>query len=215
MTKDEFTQLRARIVSLFRGGDDDEEIQRIFNRNCINLDFPRAWSALDEYALQDGGAKRRFIPGKFLRIYEAQPAPKRVVLVDREAQAREHQLAEARKVSALAAIREEREQIREDLRMASVDDVDAIIAQLVEWGAPRPAGDRATWPFPYAMAVSDLMRNRMRAAPTSAGYYEQVRDDRGQWVDDPTRPFRLLTARAWWQTYGVAGLVARGLAPVG
>ena len=215
MTQDELAQLRARAKTLFRGGDDDDEITRLWMREARNFDFERAMAALHQYAVMDGGPTRRFIPGKFMRAYEAQPSPKRTVLVDRSAQQREADLREARRISEAASIREEREADRRTVLTANPLVVGEIVDQLILWGAPRPPAQPETWPMPWYMAVADILLDRVRAAPTEAGYYEQVRDDRGQWVDDPTRPLRPLPAREWWRAYGAAGLAARGVLAVG
>lgn len=213
MTKDELIQLRARANALFRGGDDDPEIQTLFMQRCAGLDFLRAMAALNEYGLADGGPKRRFIPGKFLRFYDAQPEPRRVVLVDREKLAREAALKEAKRAEEWASIREERERDRRAVLTANPLEVGEIVDALVGWGAPRPPAQPEQWPHPWFLAVADILGDRVRAAPTEGGYYEQVRDDRGEWRDDPTRPLRPMPARDWWKTYGVPGLAARGILP--
>jgi len=215
MTQEELAQLRARAKTLFRGGDDDDEITRLWMREARTFDFERAMAALHQYAVMDGGPTRRFIPGKFMRAYEAQPSPKRTVLVDRSAQQRETDLREARRISEAASIREEREADRRTVLTANPLVVGDVVDQLIAWGAPRPPAQPETWPMPWYMAVADILLDRVRAAPTEAGYYEQVRDDRGQWVDDPTRPLRPLPAREWWRAYGAAGLAARGVLAVG
>ena len=216
MTQDELAQLRARAKQLFRGGDDDDEITRLWMREARNFDFLRAMAALNQYAVMDGGPTRRFIPGKFMRAYEAQPAEKAaVVLVDREKHQRDFDLKAARDAAAFAAIREERERDRRAVLTANPLHVGEIVDQLVVWGAPRPPAQPETWPMPWFMAVADILHDRVRAAPTEAGYYEQVRNDRGEWTDDPTKPLNPLPARAWWEAYGAAGLAARGVLAVG
>ena len=216
MTQDELAQLRARAKQLFRGGDDDDEITRLWMREARNFDFLRAMAALNQYAVMDGGPTRRFIPGKFMRAYEAQPAEKAaVVLVDREKHQRDFDLKAARDAAQFAAIREERERDRRAVLTANPLHVGEIVDQLVLWGAPRPPAQPETWPMPWYMAVADILHDRVRAAPTEAGYYEQVRNDRGEWTDDPTKPLNPLPARDWWRDYGAAGLAARGVLAVG
>ena len=216
MTQDELAQLRARAKQLFRGGDDDDEITRLWMREARNFDFLRAMAALNQYAVMDGGPTRRFIPGKFMRAYEAQPAEKAaVVLVDREKHQRDFDLKAARDAAAFAAIREERERDRRAVLTANPLHVGEIVDQLVLWGAPRPPAQPETWPMPWYMAVADILLDRVRAAPTEAGYYEQVRNDRGEWTDDPTKPLNPLPARDWWKAYGAAGLAARGVLAIG
>lgn len=215
MTSDELAQLRARARKLFRAGDDDDEIAALWMRECQRLEFTRAMAALNQYAMMDGGPSRRFIVGKFMRAYEAQPEPRKTVLVDRDRQQREFDLKAARDAAAFAAIREERERDRRTVLTANPLHVGEIVDQLVLWGAPRPPAQPETWPMPWHMAVADILLDRVRAAPTEGGYYEQVRDERGAWVDDPTKPLRPLPAREWWRVYGAAGLAARGVLAVG
>jgi hypothetical protein len=213
MTKDELAQLRSRVNALFGAGDDDPEITRLWMAQCQGLDFARAMSALNQYAVNNGGKKSRFITGRFMRFYEAEPEPRRVVLVDREKLAREAQLKEARRAEEWASIREERERDRRAVLTANPLEVGEIVDALVVWGAPRPPAQPEQWPHPWFLAVADILGDRVRAAPTEGGYYEQVRDDRGEWRDDPTRPLRPMPARDWWKTYGVPGLAARGILP--
>lgn len=215
MTSDELAQLRARARKLFRAGDDDDEIAALWMRECQRLEFARAMAALNQYAMMDGGPSRRFIVGKFMRAYEAQPEPRKTILVDRDKQQREFDLKAARDAAAFAAIREERERDRRTVLTANPLHVGEIVDQLVLWGAPRPPAQPETWPMPWFMAVADILLDRVRAAPTEGGYYEQVRDERGAWVDDQTKPLRPLPAREWWRAYGATGLAARGVLAVG
>lgn len=214
MTKDELAALRGRVATLFGGGDDSPEVAQLWMRHCTNLDYTRALAALDEYALNHGGKASRFITGKFMRHYEAQPEPRRVVLVDREAKAREAALEEARRAERAHAIREEREADRRLVLTANPLVVGEIVDDLVSWGAPRPPSHPEHWPAAWVIAVSDLLRGGERAAPTPGGYYEQTRDDKGRWVDDLSRPLHPVPVRDFWQRWGAAGLAARGLAPV-
>lgn len=215
MTSDELAQLRARARKLFRAGDDDDEIAALWMRECQRLEFARAMAALNQYAMMDGGPSRRFIVGKFMRAYEAQPEPRKTILVDRDKQQREFDLKAARDAAAFAAIREERERDRRTVLTANPLEVGEIVDQLILWGAPRPPAQPESWPMPWHMAVADILLDRVRAAPTEGGYYEQVRDERGAWVDDPTKPLRPIPAREWWRAYGAAGLAARGVLAVG
>lgn len=211
MTKDELLALRRRVNTLFGAGDDHEEIAHLWMQHCANLDYERALAALNQYAVNDGGKSRRFIVGKFMRHYDAQPEPRRVVLVDREAKGREAQLKEARRAEEAASQREERERDRRTVLTANPLQVGEVVDELVGWGAPRPPAHPEAWSTPWFLAVADILLDRTRAAPTEGGYYEQVRDERGEWRDDPTRPLRPLPAREWWRVYGAAGLAARGM----
>jgi hypothetical protein len=213
MLKTELASWLSRSRELFPLGAENVEVWAAFTTRLAKVEYDRALRALEDYAIERSGTGRKFIPGIFQEYFAKLPDvedTQRMYLESAQRLEREsvRQLTYSR-------ISDERDMMRDTVANAKASDVAAIVEELVLWGAPRPAGDRSVWPWPYTMAVYDILTDTMRAAPTENRYYEQVRDDRGQWVDDPTRPFRLLTARAWWQTYGVAGLVARGLAPVG
>jgi hypothetical protein len=215
MTKDELAQLRGRAAALFGKGDDDPEIARLWMAHCQGLDFTRAMSALNEYALNHGGRESRFITGRFMKFYEAQPEPRRVVLVDRQAKAKEAALKEAQRAERAHAIAEEREADRRLVMTSNPLLVGEIVDQLVGWGAPRPPSHPEHWPYPWIVAVSDLLRGGTRAAPTANGYYEQTRDENGQWVDDISRPLNPVPVTEFWCRWGAAGLAARGLLAAG
>lgn len=215
MTKDELALLRGRAAALFGKGDDDPEIARLWMAHCQGLDFSRAMSALNQYALNHGGKESRFITGRFMKFYEAEPEPRKVVLVDRTAKAREAALAEARRAERAHAIAEEREADRRLVMTANPLEVGEIVDQLVGWGAPRPPSHPEHWPSAWFVAVSDLLRGGTRAAPTPGGYYEQTRDEHGQWVDDLSRPLNPVSVAEFWQRWGAAGLSARGLLAAG
>jgi hypothetical protein len=215
MTKEELATLRGRMAALFGDGDDHAEIGAIWMRHAAQLDFIRAMAAMEQYALHDGGKKRRFIAGRFLKYYEAQPEPRKVVLVDRTAKAREAQLVEAKRAERAHAIAEEREADRRLVMTANPLLVGEIVDRLVGWGAPRPPSHPEHWPSPWFIAVSDLLRGGTRAAPTANGYYEQTRDEHGQWVDDLNRPLNPVPVGEFWQRWGAFGLAARGLLAAG
>jgi hypothetical protein len=122
--------------------------------------------------------------------------------------------AGAPRAAPAAAIREERDMIHRTVKHADPRRVAEIVEFLVSCGARRPAAQVENWPWLWTLAVADILLDRVRAAPTEAGYFAQVSDDRGAWVDDPTRPLRPLPPREWWAAYGVPGMAARGLAEV-
>lgn len=219
MERDQIAVVRTRARELFRGEDfDHAEIMQLWFRQLASREYTleRAMRALDKYALRHGGVKGRFIVGQFMRFLDAEPKDEpRTVLVDREKAQREFDLKAARDAERLAAIREERERDRRTVLTANPLEVGEIVDTLVAWGAPRPPAQPESWPMPWYLAVADILLDRVRAAPTEGGYYEQVRDHAGNWTDDTTKPLRPLPAREWWRVYGVAGLAARGVLAVG
>lgn len=219
MLREEIVQVRTRARALFKAGDfDHDEIMALWFRQMGSREYTieRANRALDKYALRHGGEKGRFIAGQFMRFLDAEPKDEpRVVLVDREKAQREHDLKSARDAEMIASIKAEREADRRTVLTANPLHVGEIVDDLVAWGAPRPTGQPESWPMPWYLAVADILLDRVRAAPTEAGYFAQVRDERGAWVDDPTKPLRPLPAREWWRHYGAAGLAARGLLAIG
>ena len=219
MERDQIAVVRTRARELFKGGDfDHDDLMSLWFRQMASREyqFERVMRALEKYALRHGGSNGKFIVGQFMRFVDAESRDEpKVVLVDREKHQRDFDLKAARDAAAFAAIREERERDRRAVLTANPLHVGEIVDQLVVWGAPRPPAQPETWPMPWYMAVADILHDRVRAAPTEAGYYEQVRNDRGEWTDDPTKPLNPLPARDWWKAYGAAGLAARGVLAVG
>lgn len=219
MERDQIAVVRTRARELFKGGDfDHDDLMSLWFRQMASREyqFERVMRALEKYALRHGGSNGKFIVGQFMRFVDAESKddPK-VVLVDREKHQRDFDLKAARDAAQFAAIREERERDRRAVLTANPLHVGEIVDQLVLWGAPRPPAQPETWPMPWYMAVADILLDRVRAAPTEAGYFEQVRNEAGAWVDDPSKPLRPLPAREWWRAYGAAGLAARGVLAVG
>lgn len=71
MTDSELVKWSDRVRSMFRG-EMDEVLFTLARSRISALSFASAWAALDDYAIAHGGAKSRFIPGKFLEFYAAQ-----------------------------------------------------------------------------------------------------------------------------------------------
>lgn len=219
MERDQIAVVRTRAREFFKGGDfDHDDIMSLWFRQMASREyqFERVMRALEKYALRHGGTKGKFIVGQFMRFVDAESKDEpRVVMVDREKLQRDFDLKAARDAQQFASIREERERDRRTVLTANPLEVGEIVDMLVGWGAPRPPSQPETWPMPWFMAVADILLDRVRAAPTEGGYFEQVRNEARAWVDDPTKPMRPLPAREWWRAYGAAGLAARGVLAVG
>lgn len=215
MEREQIVLVRTRARELFKGGDfDHDEIMHLWMRRMASREYTleRAMRALDQYAVRHGGSKGKFIVGQFMRFVDAESRDEpRTVLVDRAALRREAELKLARQAEQDAATAEAIEADRRVVTQADPAAVNQIINDLISWGAPPLRVAPSSLPRPWRMAVADILLDRIRAAPTEAGYYEQVRDDTGAWVDDPSRPLRPLPAREWWRLYGAAGLAARGV----
>jgi len=215
MEREQIVLVRTRARELFKGGDfDHDEIMALWFRQMASREyqFNRVMRALEKYALRHGGSKGKFIVGQFMKFLDAESREEpRTVLVDRAALRREAELKLARQAEQDAATAEAIEADRRVVMQADPAAVNQIIHDLISWGAPPLRVAPSSLPRPWRMAVADILLDRIRAAPTEAGYYEQVRDDTGAWVDDPSRPLRPLPAREWWRLYGAAGLAARGV----
>lgn len=213
MTKSELAAWLSRSRELFPLGAENVAVWSAFTTRLATLDYERATKALESYAVASSGPGRKFVPGIF-NDHLAQ-VPDRADTARSHAESAERQQREIERPAAAQRIKDERDADRRTVFAANPLIVGEIVDELVSWGAPRPSPRPEEWPWPYTLAVADLLLDRERAAPTPNGYYEQVRDHRGVWVDDPTKPFRLLPAREWWRLHGAPGLAARGVLAVG
>lgn len=213
MTKTELALWLSRCRELFPLGAENLEVWAAFTTRLTRCDSTRALQALEDYAIASSGPGRKFVPGIFQDHFARLPDVEDSRRVHVECAERFER--EAARDRTYERIREERDVDRRAVLTANPLKVGEIVDQLVGWGAPRPPAHPEAWPSPWYMAVADILGDRQRAAPTEHGYYEQVRDHRGVWVDDPTKPLRLVPAAEWWRAYGVAGLRARGVLAAG
>ena len=213
MTKNELAAWLSRSRELFPLGAENVSVWSAFTQRLAALDYERAIKALESYAVASSGPGRKFVPGIYSEHLER--VPDRADNARAHAESAQRVAREVARGAAAQRIKDERDADRRTVATANPLHVGEIVDELVAWGAPRPPLRPEEWPWPWTLAVADILTDRVRAAPTEAGYYEQVRADHGGWVDDPTKPLRPLPAREWWRVYGVAGLAARGFLPVG
>ena len=145
MTDSELVKWAERVRVLFRG-DIDELLFSLAKNRIAEMSFTGAWAALDDYAIAHGGARSRFIPGKFLEFVAARKQLD-AGQTDADQRAADRLNAEGQ------VARETREQI-EVIRRGPRSRVDAAIESL-GWGMPPREVER--WPRSFLIAVSDLL----------------------------------------------------------
>ena len=152
MTDIELVKWAERVRVLFRG-DMDELLFSLAKNRIAEMSFTGAWAALDDYAIAHGGARSRFIPGKFLEFVAArkQLDAGKIAAIRRQTDA--DQRAADRLNAEGQVARETREQI-EVIRRGPRSRVDAAIESL-GWGMPPREVER--WPRSFLIAVSDLL----------------------------------------------------------
>ena len=160
MTAPELAEFVARVRKLFRG-EMDEDIFALAKSRIAGLRLAVCMNALDQYALQYGGLRGRFIPAKYFEIY----GKLTIENDDREQSARrvassfDRALAldvEAATVAADWAAR------RAEIDRAEPQLVAEILAALQRVGWERAPDSRDDWSRAYLIAVSDLATNRNR-----------------------------------------------------
>lgn len=167
MTKEELAKLRLRVAALFGAGHEDEEIACLWIREAAQLDYQRADLALSRYALLDGGPKRRFIAGKFMRIYG--DIPERAEMSRTAIEERERIAAREAERAALA---EEWRRARARCELLAPEQIEQISNLLTRTRAPL-SRDPATWSISTVWVVNaildgDPIPEVLRSAPPSA-----------------------------------------------
>jgi hypothetical protein len=152
MTDSELVKWAERVRVLFRG-DMDELLFSLAKNRIAEMSFTGAWAALDDYAIAHGGARSRFIPGKFLEFVGARKQLDGAKLAAIRRQTDADQRAADRINAEGQVARETREQI-EVIRRGPKARVDAAI-QSLGWGMPPREVER--WPRSFLIAVSDLL----------------------------------------------------------
>jgi hypothetical protein len=166
MTKEELAKLRLRVAALFGAGHEDEEIACLWIREAAQLDHQRADLALSRYALLDGGPKRRFIAGKFMRIYGE--IPERAEMSRTAIEERERIAARDAERAALA---EEWRRARARCELLAPEQIEQISGLLARTRAPL-SRDPSTWSLATVWVVTaildgDPIPEVLRSAPPS------------------------------------------------
>lgn len=158
MTREQLATFCESARRLFRG-ETDQELFRLALPRVAALRADDATAALEEYAVTWGGARARFIPGKFFEFVST-ISSRSSETREREARLRRcDEIALARDAMA-TAVSSEWSTLRREIETANPLVVGEHVAYLrsVGWGSPPPAF--ADWSRSWVVAVSDLLAGR-------------------------------------------------------
>ena len=158
MTKQQLAEFLGRSRLLFQG-EIDEVIFDLAKTRIAGLPFERCIHALNEYALQFGGSRGKFIPSKFFEFYAQVGEIERARIVDPSPAVEAYeQSVDADWARVLAQV-----------ESLEAEELDEIVATLTRVGWPRPQGTIAQWGKRWLLACADISRSRVVALPTSDG----------------------------------------------
>jgi len=172
MTRDELAAFTARANRLFRG-ETDRELWSLALPRIAEMESSVALAALENYAIQWGGPRARFIPAKFFEFL-ADVQTRRSEIAQREARVRE---ADRRRIgSSRDAMVAEADwaSLRREIEVANPlavgDAIDAL--RSIGWGNPPAAF--ADWPRRWIVAVADVVSGRTcRAYNPDSGNFDR------------------------------------------
>jgi hypothetical protein len=156
MNDQELVKWSDRVRSMFRG-EMDEVLFTLARSRIAALSFASAWAALDDYAIAHGGAKSRFIPGKFLEFYAAQRKIDGPRLEAIKRQTEQDQKERDRIYWSDATNRDRDEQLAL-IAGASPARIDAAVGYLQSLGWDGLRGEPSTWSKARLLAVTDILR---------------------------------------------------------
>lgn len=174
MTREELAAFSARANRLFKG-ETDRELWSLALPRIAEVESSLALAALENYAINWGGPRARFIPAKYFE-YLAEVQIRRSEMSQREARQREF---DRRRISSSrdAMICEaDWASLRREIEVANPLVVGEAIDALrsVGWGTPPAAF--AEWPRRWIIAVADVVSRRTCRAynPETGGFDREV-----------------------------------------
>ncbi len=156
MTDSELVKWSDRVRAMFRG-EMDEVLFTLARSRIAALSFASAWAALDDYAIAHGGAKSRFIPGKFLEFYAAQRKVDGPRLEAIKLQTEQDQKERDRIYWSDATNRDRDEQLSL-IASASPARLSAAVEYLESLGWDGLRGAPGAWTKARLLAVTDILR---------------------------------------------------------
>ncbi len=158
MTREELAAFTARANRYFRG-ETDRELWALALPRIAEMESSDALAGLENYAINWGGPRARFIPAKFFE-YVADVRMRRSEMSQREARQRE---CDRRRISSSrdAMICEaDWASLRREIEVANPLHVGEAIDALrsVGWGSPPVAF--SDWPRRWIVAVADVVSGR-------------------------------------------------------
>jgi hypothetical protein len=160
MTSAELAEFVAKTRRLFRG-EMDEDIFSLAKVRIAGLKIEKCLTALDNYALDYGGVRGRFIAAKFFEYYTKitiddqanAESGNRITSILKRAQSLQD---ETREVNA------EWDAIRREVDQADPTEVSNALDLLHSAGWIYPPPDRSRWRKSHLLAVSDIVARRAR-----------------------------------------------------
>jgi len=173
MEPSELADFAIKARSFFRG-DWDEDLWRIALPRIAAEQKEVAFNALDDYAIQFGGPRAKFIPSRFFAhviqlrdsLESSRAAERRIA----EANRRAFESSESARI--VDADWSER---RREIETADSTAIGEAVSFLRSIGWGSPPQDFSKWPRVWILAVSDLLTDRVVAGldPFGGGFYEE------------------------------------------
>ena len=173
MTRDELAAFTARANRYFKG-DTDRELWSIALPRIAEETAEVAMSALENYAIQWGGPRARFIPSKFFEFL-ADVKSRRLEMSQREArerEARRRAIANDRDAMICEA---DWLALRREIETANPLEVGEAVDALRSLGWGNPPASLSDWSRPWIIAVADLVTGReVRGRNPETGEFDHV-----------------------------------------
>ena len=193
MTREDLAGFTARANRYFKG-ETDRELWSLALPRIAEESAEVAMAALENYSIQWGGPRARFLPAKYFEFL-ADVKVRRLELTQREARERE---ARMRSISAsrdATVCEADWLSRRREIETANPLEVGEAVDYLRSLGWGNPPEAFGAWSRPWILAVSDLVCRR-----TLAGYDR----DRQGFEDEGRNPLRLVSASTFYREAGKA-----------
>jgi hypothetical protein len=193
MTREELAGFTARANKYFKG-ETDRELWSLALPRIAEESAEVAMAALENYSIQWGGPRARFLPAKYFEFL-ADVKVRRLELTQREAREREARMRSIAASRDAAVCEADWLSRRREIETANPLEVGEAVDYLRSLGWGNPPESFGAWSRPWILAVSDLVCRR-----TVAGY---DRDQQG-FEDKGRNPLRPVSAATFYREAGKA-----------
>ena len=193
MTREELAGFTARANRYFKG-ETDRELWSLALPRIAEESAEVAMAALENYSIQWGGPRARFLPAKFFEFL-ADVKVRRLELNQREAREREARMRSIASSRDAAVCEADWLSRRREIETANPLEVGEAVDYLRSLGWGNPPEAFGAWSRPWILAVSDLVCRR-----TLAGYDR----DRQGFEDRDRNPLRPVSAATFYREAGKA-----------
>ena len=171
MTREELAGFTARANRYFKG-ETDRELWSLALPRIAEESAEVAMAALENYSIQWGGPRARFLPAKYFEFL-ADVKVRRLELTQREARERDARMRSIASSRDAAVCEADWLSRRREIEVANPlvvgDAIDAL--RSIGWGAPPAAF--ADWPRRWIVAVADVVSGRTcRAYNPESGNFD-------------------------------------------